>query len=86
MDERRQKRDVPDFLCGKISFEILNMTAEEDRVCVEATSSGDHVSGKHYSNRYHFLFELRDGKVASLREYMDTELVTDIICAGQRPA
>ena len=23
VDERRQKRDVPDFLCGKISFEIL---------------------------------------------------------------
>ncbi|CAG9584828.1 unnamed protein product [Danaus chrysippus] len=24
MDERRRKRDVPDYLCGKISFEILN--------------------------------------------------------------
>ena len=23
VDDRRQKRDVPDFLCGKISFEIL---------------------------------------------------------------
>ena len=23
VDERRQKRDVPDYLCGKISFEIL---------------------------------------------------------------
>ncbi len=23
VDERRQRRDVPDFLCGKISFEIL---------------------------------------------------------------
>eukprot|EP00095_Tigriopus_kingsejongensis_P009525 maker-scaffold561_size136864-snap-gene-0.23 protein:Tk09525 transcript:maker-scaffold561_size136864-snap-gene-0.23-mRNA-1 annotation:"stip1-like proteiny and u box-containing protein 1" len=23
VDERRQKRDVPDFLCGKISFEVL---------------------------------------------------------------
>lgn len=23
IDERRRKRDVPDFLCGKISFEIL---------------------------------------------------------------
>ena len=22
VDERRQKRDVPDFLCGKISFEV----------------------------------------------------------------
>lgn len=23
VDERRQKRDVPDYLCGKISFEVL---------------------------------------------------------------
>ena len=23
VDERRQKRDVPDYMCGKISFEIL---------------------------------------------------------------
>lgn len=23
VDERRRKRDVPDFLCGKISFEVL---------------------------------------------------------------
>jgi len=23
VDERRQKRDVPDFLCGKISFEVI---------------------------------------------------------------
>merc|ERR1712107_248883 len=23
VDDRRQKRDVPDYLCGKISFEIL---------------------------------------------------------------
>ena len=23
VDDRRQKRDVPDFICGKISFEIL---------------------------------------------------------------
>lgn len=24
LDERRRKREVPDFLCGKISFEIMN--------------------------------------------------------------
>jgi STIP1 homology and U-box containing protein 1 len=24
IDERRRKREVPDYICGKISFEILN--------------------------------------------------------------
>jgi ketosteroid isomerase-like protein len=68
-----------------ISFEVLHMTAEENRVAVEAISTGDHISGVVYSNKYHFLFHLRDGKVECLKEYMDTELVTDILCGGQRP-
>lgn len=68
-----------------VQFEIVNMTAEEDRVAVEAISHGDHVSGAHYSNHYHFFFRLRDGRIAELREFMDTELVTDILCGGQRP-
>jgi len=68
-----------------ISFTIANMTAEGDRVAVEATSRGQHVSGQLYENEYHFLFELKDGKVVALKEYMDTERVTDILCGGQRP-
>jgi len=68
-----------------IRFTILAMTAEGDRVAVEAESSGQHASGKLYTNQYHFLFEFRDGKVVRLKEYMDTERVTDILCGGQRP-
>ena len=68
-----------------LSFEMLSMTAEDDRVSVEAVSRGDHVSGAHYSNEYHFLFRFRDGKLVELKEYMDTEKATDILCGGQRP-
>jgi ketosteroid isomerase-like protein len=68
-----------------IRFEILDMVAEGDKVAVEATSEGKHVSGATYSNEYHFLFEFRDGKLVRLKEYMDTERVTDILCGGQRP-
>ncbi len=69
-----------------IRFTIKAMTAEGERVAVEAESEGLHVSGKVYSNQYHFLFVFRDGKVAAFKEYMDTERVTDILCGGQRPA
>lgn len=69
-----------------ITFQILAMTAEEDRVAVEATSSGVHASGQHYANYYHFLLRLRDEKIVEMKEFMDTELVTDILCGGQRPA
>ncbi len=69
-----------------IRFDIKAMTAEGERVAVEAESEGLHVSGQIYSNQYHFLFRFRDGKVVEYKEYMDTERVTDILCGGQRPA
>lgn len=68
-----------------LSFVIDAMTAEGERVAVEARSEGRHVSGVLYTNEYHFLFVFRDGKLALLREYMDSERVTDILCGGQRP-
>ena len=66
-------------------FTIHGMVAEGNKVAVEAESKGMHRSGRLYNNFYHFLFEFKDKKVLSLKEYMDTELVTDILCAGQRP-
>ena len=68
-----------------IRFTVKAMTAEGERVAVEAESEGLHVSGKVYNNEYHFLFRFRDGKIIEYKEYMDTERVTDILCGGQRP-
>jgi ketosteroid isomerase-like protein len=68
-----------------IRFAVKAMTAEGERVAVEAESEGMHVSGKLYSNDYHFLFRFRDTKIIEYKEYMDTERVTDILCGGQRP-
>lgn len=68
-----------------IQFSIDDMVAEGNKVAVEAKSTGEHVSGQTYSNEYHFLFEFLDGKLIKLKEYMDTELVTDVLCGGQRP-
>lgn len=68
-----------------IEFTLLHMVAEGNKVAVEATSQGEHVSGETYTNEYHFLFEFRDGKLLRLKEYMDTERVTDILCGGNRP-
>ena len=52
---------------------------------MEASSEGMHVSGVPYTNDYHFLFEFQDGKLLKLKEYMDTERVTEVLCGGQRP-
>lgn len=68
-----------------LRFTVKGMVAEGDKVAVEAESEGEHVSGKVYNNQYHFLFQFRAGKLVALREYMDTEMVTDVLCGGQRP-
>lgn len=68
-----------------LRFEVQATTAEGDRVAIEAVSEGQHASGQVYRNRYHFLFRFRDGQVIQLKEYMDTEAVTEVLCGGQRP-
>jgi ketosteroid isomerase-like protein len=67
-----------------LAFTLHGMVAEGDKVAVEAESRGRHASGALYNNHYHFLFEFRDGRVLRLREYLDTELATDVLCGGQR--
>jgi ketosteroid isomerase-like protein len=67
-----------------IKFVIHDLTAEEDRVAIQAESFAVHVSGKPYNNKYHFLMRLRDGFITEFKEYMDTEMVTEVLCGGQK--
>jgi uncharacterized protein len=55
-------------------------TAEGDRVAVETESFARHKNGKTYQNQYHFLFEVRDGKIQAVREYLDTMHANDVLC------
>lgn len=57
------------------------LTADEDRVAVEAESYAPHTNGKIYNNFYHFLMRVRNGKIASVREYLDTMHAKDILCS-----
>jgi ketosteroid isomerase-like protein len=55
-----------------------SMIAEGDRVAVEAEMVAVTATGAHYNNRYHFMFELRDGKIVRMNEYMDTYHAKDV--------
>ena len=88
----RGKEEIRGFAGGVLEafpeglvFNVLNMTAEDDRVAVEATSTGTHASGQAYNNHYHFLLTWRDGQLLELKEFMDTEHATDVLCGGARP-
>ena len=61
-----------------IAFEILQLTAEDDRVAAEIQGRSALVTGAAYNNEYHFLFWLRDGKIFRMKEYMDTLLTQTV--------
>jgi ketosteroid isomerase-like protein len=59
-------------------LEVLGVTAERDRVAVEAESFLDTKIGRPYNNRYHFLVEFRGGQVVRVKEYCNTAYVNAV--------
>lgn len=58
---------------GAIALKPLAWTAEGDRVAVETESYSELQNGRVYNNLYHFVFEVRDSLIQSIKEYLDTE-------------
>jgi hypothetical protein len=58
-------------------FTIQSLTADEDRVVVEATSVAMLVSGDEYRNAYVFVLRIRDGLIASIAEHYNALVVEE---------
>lgn len=58
---------------GAITLTPVAWTVQGERVAVETESYSELNNGRVYNNFYHFLFVVRDGKIHSVREYLDTE-------------
>jgi len=56
-----------------ISIEITSLIAEGDVVAMEWTSRALTTAGEEYENQCAGVFTVRDGKIAAVREYMDTQ-------------
>ena len=69
---------VKSSLESPLELRVTGVTAEGDRVAVEAESHARLQSGKVYNNHYHFLFVLAEGKVRIVREYNDTKHVAEV--------
>jgi len=61
-----------------LKMTVLGSVAEGDQVAVEVESSGDLRNGRQYRQQYHFLISFRDGKIALVREYLDTHHAFDV--------
>lgn len=61
-----------------VHLDVLDLTAEEDRVSCRVDGRGKMANGGEYNNRYHFLIKMRDGKVCETNEYFDSLLVEKV--------
>lgn len=52
--------------------EVVGLVAEGDKVACELIISGRTAKGQDYKNHYHFLFEVKGGKITGAKEYVDT--------------
>jgi uncharacterized protein len=57
---------------------VYGVTAEGDRVAIEAEGRAELKNGKIYANRYHYLFVFRDGKICRAKLYNDTKHAAEI--------
>ena len=58
---------------GAIRLTPHAWAVEGNRVAVETESYSEMKNGRVYNNLYHFVFEINDGKIQKVKEYLDTE-------------
>jgi ketosteroid isomerase-like protein len=64
--------DFPRLFARDVTVTFHGFHAEGERVVVEETMTATLADGRPYANDYCFVFELRDGLIHRVREYMDT--------------
>ena len=65
-------------LTDGLKMSVISSIAEGDKVALEVLSSGDLTNGRSYRQEYHFLMTCREGKICSVREYLDTQHAHDV--------
>ncbi len=77
------RKDLIKPLFDKFADEYTNTAhrfiAEDDFVVVECQGKVNTKSGKPYNNTYCYVCKFSDGKLIELTEYMDTQLVVDVL-------
>ena len=66
-------------LDGPVRFSFDRLVAEDDVVVMEAHGNATAKNGRPYENRYCIVIRLADGKLCEITDYVDTELVTNVL-------
>ena len=64
------------------SVKVHRIHADGDHVIVEHTGHNELPDGRRYDNNYCWILRFEDGLIQEVREYMDTQLVTDTFGDG----
>ena len=67
------------FQPNSVSIQVRNAIAEGDCVAVEWVARGKSTKGKSYENYYHLMFEVKNGKIQAIREYVDTLYAKEVL-------
>ena len=71
-----------DALTATIALDLKQLIAEGDKVVAEMQGRSRRKDGKDYNNTYCIILTVHDGKIREMREYLDTELVTQVFGRG----
>jgi len=63
---------IKEVMPNGLAYSIKGMIAEGNKVAAEGESYGVTTKGKAYRGIYHFLFEIENGKIKAVREYLET--------------
>jgi ketosteroid isomerase-like protein len=71
----------PFFAPDTLSIHVQSAIAEDNAVAVEWIAKASTAKGKTYENFYHVRFDLKDGKIHAVREYLDSLYAKDVLFA-----
>lgn len=63
-----------------IATTVEKLTAEGDVVVAQTTGEAETHEGVPYNNSYCQVIRIRDGKIAAVKEYFDTQLTSSVFC------
>lgn len=67
------------LFAGTYVARAINLIADGDQVVAEVRGDVMTKSGQRYDNQYCFIFRFRDGKIAEIVEYGDTDLLVRVL-------
>lgn len=61
-----------------IHMEVQRMVAEGDYVVAQTSGTAETLDGRPYNNSYCWIIRVKDGKLAEVTEFLDTELASSV--------